>query len=105
MSASEAIPPSCDPSKIPGAGEPGAEDTADVCSAAEALRRARAELKKAQTAYEGVCRRAAQQVEAVRKTTVGDVIDGTLDQIRKHPGLGVIMAALTGFFLGRLFRR
>jgi ElaB/YqjD/DUF883 family membrane-anchored ribosome-binding protein len=82
-----------------------AESPNDVCSAADALQRAKAELEKAQAYYEKVRKQAVEGVEAVRKTSVGDVIDGTLHAVRRHPGASLTVAALLGLLLGRLFRR
>ena len=81
------------------------ESADDVCSAADALNRAKAEFERAQTFYESVRQEAAEHLKSVRKTTVGDIIDGTLDTVRRHPGAGLTIAALVGLFLGRLFRR
>lgn len=84
----------------------GAEESpSEVCSAADALKRAKAEFEKAQTYYEKVRQQAVERVNAVRETSVGDMIDGTLDTVRRHPGAGLTIAALVGFLLGRLFRR
>lgn len=82
-----------------------AESSSEVCSAAEALKRAKEELAKAQAFYESVRKEAAQRYEAVRETCVGDLIDGTLEAVKRHPGAGLIIAALIGFFLGRGLRR
>ena len=82
-----------------------AESPSDVCSAAEALRRAKAELEKAQAFYERVCRQTTERLNTVRETTVGDVLDGTLETVKRHPGASLTLAAILGFFLGRLFRR
>jgi ElaB/YqjD/DUF883 family membrane-anchored ribosome-binding protein len=76
-----------------------------VCSAADALHRAKAELEKAQAFYEHVRQQAAERLKAVRRTSVGDVIDGTLETVKRHPAAGLTIAALIGFYLGRLFRR
>ena len=76
-----------------------------VHAAAEAVRAAEAELKKARALYENIRHQAVEQLAAVRRTSFGDVVDGTLQGVRRHPGLGVLAAALVGFFLGRLFRR
>jgi ElaB/YqjD/DUF883 family membrane-anchored ribosome-binding protein len=76
-----------------------------IRSAAEAVERAKAELKRAQEFYEDVRRRTAERLDAVRKTTVGDMMDCTLNTVRKHPGVGLTLAAAAGFFLGRLFRK
>jgi len=84
---------------------PDSESSGEVCSAAEALKLAKAELEKAQAFYEKVRQEAAERLQSVRQTSVGDMIDGTLDAVRRHPGASLTMAALVGVFLGRLFRR
>ena len=90
----------------PQTDEPdAAERSAEVRSAADAVRRAEAELKKARQLYQDVRQQATEQLQAVREKTLGDVIDGVLGVVKKHPGPGVICAAVIGFFLGRLFRR
>lgn len=76
-----------------------------IGTAAEALQRAQAELKKAQAYYHHVCREASERAKAVRETTVGDILDGALEGIKRHPAAGLAAAAALGFFLGRLFRR
>ena len=48
--------------------------------------------------------KATDKFQEVREKTVGDVIDCTLEAVRKRPGAGVIVAALLGFFLGRLLK-
>ena len=82
-----------------------AESPDDVCSAAAALKRAKAELEKAQAFYEHVCRQTTERIKAVRETSVGDLIDGTLETAKRHPGASLTLAAILGFMLGRLFRR
>ena len=82
-----------------------AESSAEVCSAAEALKRAKAELEKARAFYENVRQQAAERLKSVRETSLGDLIDGTLEVVKRRPGTSLAIAALAGFFLGRLFRR
>ena len=81
------------------------EHTAASEQSDDALSRAKAEFERAKSCYENVRREAAEHLKNVRKTNVGDIIDGTLDAVRRHPGIGIGAAALLGFFLGRLFRR
>jgi len=81
------------------------EASPEVCSASDALKRAKAELEKAQAFYESVCQQTTERLQAVRETSIGDALDGTLKAVRRHPGAGLTIAALVGFFLGRLFRR
>jgi hypothetical protein len=82
-----------------------AEPSSDVCSAADALKRAKVEFEKAQAFYADVCRQASERLKSVRETCVGDMIDGTLEMVKRRPGASLTVAALAGFFLGRLFRR
>jgi ElaB/YqjD/DUF883 family membrane-anchored ribosome-binding protein len=91
------------PSSEPDDAE--SEQSPEVELAREAVRRAREEFHKAQDAYEEVRQRAAEGLKQVRESTVGDMVDGTIKLVRKYPGPSVIVAALLGFFLGRLFRR
>jgi ElaB/YqjD/DUF883 family membrane-anchored ribosome-binding protein len=76
-----------------------------VRAAEEKVRLAREELRKAESYCDEVRRKASQQVDRLREMTIGEMIDGTLNLVKKHPGPGVILAAAAGFFLGRLFRR
>ena len=82
-----------------------AEESPKARKAAEAVRLAEAELEKAQQLYQKVRQEATDRLRTVREKSVGDLIDGTLNVVKKHPGPGVIVAAIIGFFLGRLFRR
>ena len=81
------------------------EQSPKVKKAADAVRRAEAELEKARGLYQKVRKEASDRLKAAREKTVGDLIDATLETVRKHPGPGVIVAALMGFFVGRIFRR
>jgi len=81
------------------------DDLPEVKAAAEAIRRAEEELQKACQTYQSLRREATAHVRKLRESSVGEVVDGTLQTVRKHPALGIGLAALLGFFLGRLFRR
>jgi ElaB/YqjD/DUF883 family membrane-anchored ribosome-binding protein len=85
--------------------EPQATEGCKIHSAADAVRRAREELHKAQELYDKVRQEATERIQKVRKTTFGDVMDCTLETVRKHPGAGLTVAAALGFVLGRIFRR
>ena len=82
-----------------------AEQSPEVEAAAEAVQRAKTELNKARELYRKVRRKATQRLSQVREKRVGDLADDTLKLVRKHPGPSVLIAALVGFWLGRLFRR
>ncbi|MEE8452882.1 MAG: hypothetical protein V3R99_13235 [Thermoguttaceae bacterium] len=92
------------PSEPPSEPSPS-EESPKVHSAADAVARAEAELKRAQETFQTVRREATERLRAVREKSVGDLIDGTLATVKKHPGPGVLVAIVIGFFLGRLFRR
>ena len=86
-----------------------AEQSPEVQQAADAVCKAQTELEKAQQLYQELRSQATERLQHVREKTVGDLIDDTLETVRKHPGPGVVVAGLIGFFLGRwlggLFRR
>ncbi len=82
-----------------------ADRSPKVRSAAGAVGRAEEELEKAKAAYEKIRGEAVDRVRDAREKTLGDLIDGTLNCVKKHPGPGVLFAVLIGFFLGRLFRK
>jgi ElaB/YqjD/DUF883 family membrane-anchored ribosome-binding protein len=89
-----------DTSETPAGDEPDA-----LRMAADAVRCAEETLHEARAGYDRLRRQAAEQIAAVRKQTLGDVIDTTLSAVRKHPGAGILLSLLAGFFLGRLFKR
>ncbi len=91
------------PESSPAGSE--AEPSHRIRSAADAVRCAEAELKKAREFYEKVRHEATERLQNMRKTTLGDVLDGTFETVRKHPGPGVIVAGVLGFLVGRMFRR
>lgn len=76
-----------------------------VQAAEQALRRATVELRRAQQRYEQTRAQAAEQFSELREKSPSELIDSTLECVRKYPGPGVLAAAFAGFFLGRLFRR
>jgi ElaB/YqjD/DUF883 family membrane-anchored ribosome-binding protein len=84
---------------------PSPQSSDETCSVADALGRAKAELENVQAYCENVRQQAAERLKTLRAASVGDVIDGTLDAVRRHPGASLTIAALVGFFLGGLFRR
>jgi ElaB/YqjD/DUF883 family membrane-anchored ribosome-binding protein len=106
MCQTESAQSSCEqPAAQASAGATAESDSPEIRSAADAVRRAKIELEKAQKLYAEVRQQAAERLEKVRQTTVGDMIDGTLDAVRKRPALGLSLAAVLGFFVGRMFRR
>ena len=82
----------------------GSSDKSNT-AAAEAVRCAEAELQKARELYEKTRQEATERIKAARETTLGELIDGSLETVKKHPGLGVLAAVVIGFFFGRLFRK
>lgn len=84
---------------------PGVDQAPEVDAAKEAVRRAEAELAKAREFYLQIRQQAADQLKRVRETTAADLVSGTLKLVKRHPGPSVLVAAVIGFFLGRMFRR
>jgi ElaB/YqjD/DUF883 family membrane-anchored ribosome-binding protein len=82
-----------------------AESADDICAAADALRRAKAEMERAHAFYEHVREQTAHRIKAARDTSVGDVVDCACRAVKRHPGASLTLAAIVGFMLGRLFRR
>jgi molecular chaperone GrpE (heat shock protein) len=80
------------------------QESPEVRAAARAVEEAKARLREARACYAGVREEARAKLEQVRETRIGDLIDGILAFVRKHPGPGVIVALLAGIFLGRKFR-
>jgi hypothetical protein len=56
-------------------------------------------------ASDEVCPQAALPPAPAREMRLGEVVDATLDLVRRHPAAGVSVAVLVGFFAGRLWRR
>ncbi len=48
---------------------------------------------------------AAAELDRLREMSVGDLVDGALDWVKRYPGAGVTVAALVGFLVGRMIRR
>jgi hypothetical protein len=84
---------------------PGDESSHETCSPAEALRLAKAEMEKAHAFYEHVREQTAAHLKDVREKTLGNVLDSTLETVKRHPGASLTLAALFGYLLARLFRR
>ena len=98
-------PPKDGPRESMDGPDDGADRSPGVAAAEEAVRRAEAELTKAQEAYARVRRQATEQLKRVREKRLGDLVDDTLKLVKRHPGPSVVLAAVVGFWLGRLFRR
>ncbi len=72
-----------------------------VAAAAAAVEQAHDALQRAQTAYQQTRETATGRAAKARTLTVGDIIDGSLEFVRRHPAAGVFAAGLVGFLLGR----
>jgi ElaB/YqjD/DUF883 family membrane-anchored ribosome-binding protein len=80
-------------------------DTPELREARGAVDHAQEELRRAQETYAALREEATQRMRGIREKTVGELVDGGLKFVRQHPGPGVVISAIFGFFLGRLFRR
>jgi ElaB/YqjD/DUF883 family membrane-anchored ribosome-binding protein len=83
--------------------EPDAD--AEVQSAEDNVEAAREQLQAAEAMLEQVREKAVERVAWLRNQSTGELLDTSLDFVRKHPGLGVLAAASVGYFVGRLIRR
>ena len=81
------------------------EVDAEVQSATDQVKTAREQLRAAEALLEKARQKAVEKVTQLQDKSTGELIDSSLDFVRKHPCLGVFAAATIGFFLGRLFRR
>ena len=81
------------------------DDSPEIRSAADAFKAAQEELKKAQANYHQLREQASQKVEEIRDTTVGDMVDGALEVVRKYPGSTLLAAFACGFMVDRWLRR
>jgi ElaB/YqjD/DUF883 family membrane-anchored ribosome-binding protein len=77
----------------------------ELQAAEQALQQAKEQLRKAQEQFHRAHEQASEGLHRLREKNVGDLLEGTLELVRKHPGPGVLGALLCGLFLGRLFRR
>lgn len=105
MAKKKAPPPGDGGHESMGGPGNGADRSPEVAAAEEAVRRAEAELTKAREAYARLRRQATEQLKQIREKRLGDLVDDGLKLVQEHPGPGVVLAALVGFWLGRLFRR
>jgi len=77
----------------------------EVQSASDQVATAREQLRTAEALLEQAREKAVQRVVWLQDKSTGELIDSSLEFVRKHPGLGVLTAASVGFMFARLFRR
>jgi ElaB/YqjD/DUF883 family membrane-anchored ribosome-binding protein len=73
--------------------------------AAETVRIAKLELEKAQKIYEDLRQQATAKVREVREKNVGELVDSTLDAIKKYPGRSMVVSIALGVCVGRWVQR
>lgn len=81
------------------------DEIPSVQQAEQALQRAREEFERCQAHYQQAKQAAAEQVQTLREKNFADLVGDLLNYVRRHPGQGLVGALLSGFFLGRIFRR
>ena len=81
------------------------DERPEVRAAEEALRRAQEQFERAQAKYHETRSQAVHGLNEARDRSAADVAAAVLEQVRKHPGPGVLIALACGWFVGRLFRR
>ncbi|MDP6467970.1 MAG: hypothetical protein QF918_09530 [Pirellulaceae bacterium] len=77
----------------------------EVQAASEQVETAREQLRAAEAVLEQAREKAVQRIAWLKDKSAGELIDSSLEFVRKHPGLGVLTAASIGFLFARLFRR
>jgi ElaB/YqjD/DUF883 family membrane-anchored ribosome-binding protein len=63
------------------------------------------ELKEVRQCYDDMRHKAVEGLKSARETTLGDVLDGVTSFVKRHPRCSLGIAAVLGFFIGRMFRR
>ena len=91
--------------RAPSTTEDQGADAFDIQSATDALAAAREELRKAEARYHDLRERASEKMEEIRETTVGDMVDGALEVVRKYPGQSLLAAFACGFMVDRWLRK
>lgn len=81
------------------------DEIPEIQKAEQALRHAREEFDKCQARYREAKAAAVEEIRSLREKNLADIVADLLNYVRKHPGQGLIGALLSGFFLGRVFRR
>ncbi len=81
------------------------DERPEVRAAEDAVRRAREQLEQAQQYCQQLRSDASAEWNDLRNANFSDVLEKSLTFVRKNPGVGVSIAAVLGFFLGRIFRR
>jgi hypothetical protein len=69
------------------------------------LEKAREELLRAEETYRRTLERAAAGAHQARDITVGDMLDGSLEFVRRHPVAGLVAVGVISFLAGRATRR
>ena len=87
-----------------GASQQESHEDPEVQAAHSRMCQAREALRQAEQQYQELRRRVTEKVRE-HAPQVRDIVKDGLEMVRKHPALGVSIAALLGFFIGRLFRR
>ena len=81
------------------------DSSAEIEQAEERLRQAREILREAECAYAEAQKSSSAESQPEAEHSVGELVDGTLELVKKYPGPSVITAAVVGFLLGRIFPR
>ena len=77
----------------------------EVQAAAAVVQQAREALQRAEQDYERSRERVAERKARSKTVTIGDLWDGTLEFVRRHPAAGIVVSGVLGFLMGRSGRR
>ena len=81
-------------------GDAATDDLADAGAAV--CDRAKEELGRARASYENVRGEVVDRLREIREGPAGELSQQVLRLVRRHPGSSIIVALLTGIFLGSL---
>ncbi len=81
------------------------DERPEIQAAEDAVRQAKEQFEKAQQYCQQLRNETAAELQGLRDTNLGDLLEKSLTFVRKNPGCGVCLAAVLGYFLGRIFRR
>jgi ElaB/YqjD/DUF883 family membrane-anchored ribosome-binding protein len=81
------------------------DERPEIRAAEDAVRRAREQLDQAQQYCQQLRSDATVEWKDLRQANFTEVMEKSLEFVRKNPAVGVSIAAILGYFLGRIFRR
>lgn len=92
-------------SPSPSRDDPQADQAAAAGNEDTILEQAREDFLRAEDVYRRTLERVASGANRARDVTMGDIIDGSLEFVRRHPVAGLLAVGFVSFLAGRATRR